>query len=64
MFQRIVETSRYLYVVLDHDWRISYASSVCFDLLGYTPEEMIGLGPELMHPDDQEIALGALAQLV
>lgn len=64
MFQRIVETSRYLYVVLDRDWRISYASSVCYDLLGYTPDEMIGLGPELMHPDDQEIALGALAQLV
>lgn len=64
-FRRIVETSRFLFVILGADMTVAYASPVCSDLLGYTPDEMIGWdGLDLLHPDDRDVAAGALMQLV
>lgn len=65
MFRRIVETSRFLLAVLDEEMRITYASPVCLELLGFAPEEMIGLDAlSLLHPDDRDVAVGAIVQLV
>lgn len=65
LFRRIVETSRYLFVVVDGEFRVTYASPVVRDLLGYEPDELVGLpAQDLVHPDDLTTAIGALAQLV
>jgi diguanylate cyclase (GGDEF)-like protein/PAS domain S-box-containing protein len=65
LFERIVETSRIMFTVLDPNLVITYSSSVCFDLLGYTPAELVGVPAlDLVHPDDVAVAAGALDQLI
>ena len=44
-FRDLVEHSSDWIWEVDRDLRYTYASPKCFDLLGYTPEEMIGRQP-------------------
>jgi diguanylate cyclase (GGDEF)-like protein/PAS domain S-box-containing protein len=54
-----------LVVVTDEDTRVTYASPAVHDILGLVPEEAIGIvGLDLIHPDDVETGLEALARLV
>jgi two-component system sensor kinase FixL len=42
------------------DGRFTYVSPACRTILGYEPEELIGLLPrELVHPDDREAVISA-----
>ena len=43
----------------DEGWTMLFVNSVCFDLTGYSPEELINNAKisfsELIHPDDREM---------
>ncbi|MBI2705365.1 MAG: diguanylate cyclase [Actinobacteria bacterium] len=65
LFERIVETARLMFTVVDADFRVTYTNPVTFDLLGYAPEELIGTNAmDYLHPEDVEVATGALLQIV
>jgi len=47
------------------DLVMSYASPSCERMLGWTPEEMVGKGPDaFVHPDDQPVVAAAHRKLV
>ena len=61
----IVETSPLVYYVVDAESRIIYANPASNDLLGYAPDEILGLAAsDLIHHDDLDTALAALSQIV
>jgi len=65
LFRIIVETSPYLYAIVDDQVRFTYLNPAVFDVLGYTPDELVGTSAiDVIHPEDFELAIGALAQLV
>ena len=52
-FRRLIEQAQDIIAVLDAAGTIRYASPSVFRLLGYAPEELIGLLlVEMVHPDD------------
>ena len=66
---RFVESSPDLVTVAGSDGRIRYVSPAVEPLLGYTPEELVGLAPglaglveEIIHPEDRELAARELAE--
>ena len=61
----IVETSPLVYYVVDAESRIIYANPASRELLGYDPDEILGMAAsDLIHPDDLDTALAALSQIV
>jgi diguanylate cyclase (GGDEF)-like protein/PAS domain S-box-containing protein len=65
MCRAIVETSTLIYYVVDADGRIIYANPASEHLLGYSSGEILGMAAtELIHPEDLDIALAALSQIV
>ena len=64
-FRALAETSHYLVTELDADGRLIYASPNSRELLGYTPEEMLGtLQLANLHPDDVENGIAAFLRLI
>lgn len=64
-FRVIIETSPYLYAVLDDQIRFSYVNAASLDIIGYEPDELIGQSAaDIIYPEDFELAIGALGQLV
>ncbi|MEL4419897.1 PAS domain S-box protein, partial [Shewanella algae] len=54
-FRSLIENNKDIVVLTDHERRVLYISPSVTRTLGYTPEELIGKGPqELWHPDDLE----------
>jgi len=54
-FRIITENSRELVGVHDHEGRFKYVSPSSSEMLGYSPEELIGSKPgNFIHPDDLE----------
>ncbi len=52
-------------VVVDAEGRYVYVSASCEQLLGYTPDELIGHNMiELVHPDDRERTLAVAAEIM
>ena len=65
MFRVIVETSPYLYTVVREDLTLAYVNPAVLDILGYEPDALVGRSAtDIIHPDDFDVALGALNQLV
>jgi diguanylate cyclase (GGDEF)-like protein/PAS domain S-box-containing protein len=65
LFQRIVERSVYVYLVVDVASRIRYVSPSCLELFGYDIDKLVGtLALDLVRPEDQEAVAGALADLL
>jgi diguanylate cyclase (GGDEF)-like protein/PAS domain S-box-containing protein len=61
----IVETSPLVYYVVDAESRVIFANQASSDLLGYAPDEILGMAAsDLIHPDDLDTALAALSQIV
>jgi diguanylate cyclase (GGDEF)-like protein/PAS domain S-box-containing protein len=57
-FRSMVQNSSDIITVFDEDGTQKFISPAVERMLGYTPEEMIGLsGFELMHPDERDIAV-------
>ncbi|WP_135806595.1 histidine kinase N-terminal 7TM domain-containing protein [Halorussus marinus] len=64
-FQRLIERSSDLVTVLDEDGTITYVSPSVEKVLGYEPEELIGVNlVEHVHPDDREDILAELSEHV
>ena len=64
-FRMIIETSPYLYAILDDQIRFTYVNAAAKDITGYSPTELIGMSAaDVIDPQDFELALGALGQLV
>ena len=68
-FARFVESSPDLVTVAGPDGLVRYVTPAVEGLLGYTPEEFVGLAPdlprlveEIIHPEDWEIAVRELAE--
>ncbi len=56
-FRIITENSRELVGVHDQEGRFKYVSPSSYEMLGYSPEELIGSKPrDFIHPDDLEAA--------
>lgn len=52
-YRLLAENSGDAILLCDGDFQIKYASPACFNLLGFTPEEMLIISPfELVHPED------------
>ena len=53
LFQRLVENSSDFVMIVDDTAAITYVGPSCTEVLGHTPEEMLGNRPDaLVHPDD------------
>ncbi len=64
-FRALVQNSSDVTLIIDGAATIAYASPSAERIFGYAPEEVVGRdGLDFMHPDDLEIALVALAQVV
>jgi len=65
MFRVVVETSPYLYAVIAEDLSLRYVNPAVLVILGYEPEALVGRSAaDIIHPDDFEVALGALVEIV
>ncbi len=65
LFRVVIETSPYLYAILDADVRFTYLNPAVHSVLGFEPHELIGTSAaDVIYPDDFDLAIGALAQLV
>jgi diguanylate cyclase (GGDEF)-like protein/PAS domain S-box-containing protein len=65
LYRVIIETSPYLYAVIDDKVRFTYLNPAVLDVLGYQPIELVGTSAiDVIYPDDFDLAIGALAQLV
>jgi two-component system cell cycle sensor histidine kinase/response regulator CckA len=55
-YRNLIEASGLPAADLDAEKRITYVSASLASLLGYKPEELLGLpGPEVVHPDDRDL---------
>ncbi|MEN9938953.1 MAG: hypothetical protein RLZZ387_5532 [Chloroflexota bacterium] len=53
LFRLLADSSRDLITLQDRDLRLLYVSPSSAELVGYTPEEVLGRAiPEFVHPDD------------
>ena len=60
-YRSIVENTEDLIMLTEPEGVISYLSPACSELLGYEPDELIGMLPtHLIHPDDREDSLRLL----
>ena len=53
-FRKIVENSQDAVMLTEPDGVIRYISPACSRVLGHPPEDLIGKGPGIIHPDDQD----------
>ncbi len=53
-FRSIIENSNDVIMLTTPSGRISYMSPSCTNLVGYSPEELVGKVPSICHPDDSE----------
>ena len=64
-FRALIEKSSDAIVLVDTNGELLYVSPSTKRLLGYTPEELIGHSAfELIHPEDRETVVQALAAIV
>jgi PAS domain S-box-containing protein len=64
-FRRLIENGNDYIMVVDETAAIEYIGPSVKRILGYTPEEMMGLRPsDLVHPDDVAAVLATLDRIV
>jgi PAS domain S-box-containing protein len=63
-FRRLIENAHDIVFVNDVEGRLVYVAPSVNRVLGYSPDEMIGMGPaELVHPDDLEAATSHMQEV-
>ena len=64
-FRSLVQNSRDVIAVIDVSGQFSYVSPAITDVSGFVPAEIVGRsGFEFIHPDDLEITVTALGEIV
>ena len=64
-FRLLVENSNDILTIREADGRVRYTNPTFYRILGYKQEEIVGSTCfELIHPEDREVVLGALDELV
>lgn len=64
-FDNLIDLLIDMVCVVDETGRFVFVSAACESLLGYTPDELIGTNMiELVHPDDHERTLRAVAEII
>jgi diguanylate cyclase (GGDEF)-like protein/PAS domain S-box-containing protein len=63
LYRLLAEHSRDLVVRLHPDGKRPYVSTSSVAMLGWTPDEMAYIRPELLHPDDRERVQGEITRL-
>jgi len=64
-FRKMFELGLDMINLLDMEGKISYASPATPDVMGYSPEEMLGMGMvDLVHPDDISHAQALLQNIL
>jgi PAS domain S-box-containing protein/putative nucleotidyltransferase with HDIG domain len=64
-FRAVVEYNGNGVVFMNAERKINYTSPAYQQLLGFTPQEMVGhLGPEYIHPEDRELTGRKFAELL
>ena len=64
-FRLMVENSHDILTIRDADGRLRYANPSYYRLLGYKPEEVVGSTCfDLIHPEDRDRVLAALARFM
>jgi PAS domain S-box-containing protein len=52
-YRSLFENSADAVIVIDEHWKLIYASESLYNILGYTPSELLGTVPDrFIHPDD------------
>jgi PAS domain S-box-containing protein len=65
LYRRVVETLSDVISLLDLDGHVVFTSRAVEDLLGYTPDELLGRNIDTMvHPDDLERARASIAETI
>jgi len=64
-FRMLVENSNDILTIREADGRVRYTNPTFYRVLGYKKEEIVGSTCfELIHPEDRQMVLGALDELV
>ena len=64
-FRLLVENSNDILTIREADGRVRYTNPTFYRLLGYKKEEIIGSTCfELLHPEDREVVIAALGELL
>ncbi len=62
-FRLLGENSPEMIVIADAEGRPLFINLACEQILGYTPEKLMGLKvPELIHPEDHERVMNQIAE--
>jgi PAS domain S-box-containing protein len=60
-YRSIVENTQDIIMLTSPDGRVSYMSPSCVNVLGYTPDDLVGKIPEIFYPEDIEKVQNALS---
>lgn len=64
-FRRLIQSSPDLVLVLDPAGTITFASSICEQIVGWRPDERVGtVAWDLIHPDDLDEVLAAMGDVI
>lgn len=63
-YRNIVENTTNVIMVTQPDGIISYLSPSCNEVLGYSPEDLVGKNPMIFHPDDAKKVQQALSRVL
>ncbi|TKX83426.1 PAS domain S-box protein, partial [Halorubrum sp. SS5] len=63
--ETLIDLAQDKIAVIDETGRFRYLNAATHDLLGYTPDELVGTNAfDLIHPDDADRVLAAFERLV
>jgi PAS domain S-box-containing protein len=63
-YRSIVENTQDVIILTNPDGRVSYMSPACVNVLGYTPDDLVGKILEMFYPDDVEKVHTALSSAI
>jgi diguanylate cyclase (GGDEF)-like protein/PAS domain S-box-containing protein len=64
-YRLLAECATDMVFQLDHDLIRRYVSPACREILGYEPDELLGISPpSMVHPDDVELVAGMMRSMI
>jgi PAS domain S-box-containing protein len=63
-YRSIVENTKDVIMLTNPDGQVSYISPACVEVLGYNPDDLVGIYLEIFYPDDIEKVHNALSSSI